>query len=249
MDAGLAPADLARRIERSATGRRLEDVQAVCVTHEHSDHVAGVAALGSAGVPIYSTEGTARAANITGTRQIAAGATERIGALHVTSVAMPHDAAEPVGLVFDDGEARVGILTDCGYASADVARAFAACDVLVLETNHDPDMLRAGSYPPFLKRRIGGSRGHLSNDQAAEMLRLMRKPAAQVLVLAHISNLNNRPKLAKYAVDRALAATGCRPRILIARQERPLEPITARKGRVEVAPPTHERQLSLAFPD
>ena len=77
----------------------------------------------------------------------------------------------------------------------------------------------------------------------------MRKPAAQCIVLAHLSKLNNRPRIAKITVDRALAPLGVRPRILIARQERPLEPVTVRRGRVEIAPPTHERQLCLSFPD
>jgi phosphoribosyl 1,2-cyclic phosphodiesterase len=249
VDAGLAAGDLARRLDRSATGTSLDDVQGVCVTHEHSDHVAGVTALASAGLPIYATEGTARAANIPITRAIVASEKMRVGALEIHPVALPHDAAEPVALMFDDGECRAGILTDCGFASPDVARAFASCDILVLETNHDSAMLRAGSYPQFLKRRIGGSRGHLSNDQAAEVLRLMRPLRAQVLVLAHLSKLNNRPRLAKSAVDRALAAGGAKPRILIATQERPLAPVHARRGRVEIMPAHQERQLCLAFPD
>jgi phosphoribosyl 1,2-cyclic phosphodiesterase len=249
IDAGLAAADLARRLDRSATGTRLDDVQALVVTHEHSDHIGGAQALASAGVTVYATEGTARAAHLTGTQQIIAGEKKRIGALELDPITLPHDAAEPIGIIVSDGEATVGILTDCGYAAPEVAAAYAGVDLLLLETNHDGDMLRAGSYPPFLKRRIGGSRGHLSNDQAAEMVRLMRKPAAQVVVLAHISKLNNRPRLAKAAVERALVSCGVRPRILVAPQERPLAPLKTRKGRVEILPSEENRQLTLCFPD
>jgi len=249
VDAGLAARDLAKRIERSPAASRLDDVQAVLVTHEHTDHVSGVAALGSAGVHVYATPGTARAARLQRTRDVAAGERFALGALEIMPVAMPHDAAEPVGFVLSDGHCRTGILTDCGFPSAEVAAAFGGCDILILETNHDPDMLRAGAYPPSLKRRIGGTRGHLSNDQAAEMLRLLGRPNPRVLILAHLSPLNNRPRLARLAVERALLPLGPRPRLLVASQERPTAPVTVDGGEIHVMPAQDDRQLRLAFPD
>lgn len=253
IDAGLSPRELARRLERSASATRLDDVQAVCATHEHTDHVAGVAGLASAGIAVYATAGTARAANLATARQIGAGEKVRIGAIELEPVALPHDAAEPVGFILSDGTARAGLLTDCGFASPEVARAYSGCDLLVLEANHDPDMLRAGSYPPTLKRRIAGRRGHLSNDQAAELLRLTRDPGRltpKVIVLAHLSHLNNRPRLARLAIERALPPLGIRPKVVVATQDRPAPPVdlTAR-GDVSVLAASDDRQLRLAFPD
>lgn len=248
IDAGLSARELARRIERATTSR-LEDVQAVLVTHEHTDHVGGVATLASAGLGIYATDGTARAAGLAGVRGLQAGERQALGALEVMPVAMPHDAAEPVAFVLSDGRTRVGVLTDCGCPDPAVAAAFAGCDVLVLETNHDPDLLRAGSYPPSLKRRIGGRRGHLSNEQAAEMLRLIGRPAPRVVILAHLSRLNNRPRLARSSVERALAMLGERPRVLVAAQGRALPPVALDGERVTILPSQDDRQLRLAFPD
>jgi phosphoribosyl 1,2-cyclic phosphodiesterase len=249
VDAGLTARDLAKRIERSPAAARLDDVQAVLVTHEHTDHVSGVAALASAGVTVFCTPGTARAARLSRTHDLAAGEKTTIGSLEVLPVSLPHDAADPVGFVLSDGLCRTGILTDCGHPSAEVAALYAGCDILVLETNHDPDMLRAGAYPPSLKRRIGGTRGHLSNDQAAEMLRLLGRPGPRVLILAHLSPLNNRPRLARLAVERAVLPLGARPRLLVASQERATAPVSVDRGEIHVMPAQDDRQLRLAFPD
>lgn len=249
VDAGLHARDLARRFQRGPSQTRLDDVQAILCTHEHGDHAGGVPALASAGLAVYCTDGTGRALNLTGTSQVAAGASVTVGALEVTAVAMPHDAAEPVGFVLDDGEGRVGVITDCGRPTADVAAAFAGCDVLVLETNYDLDMLRGGPYPPGLKRRIGGPLGHLSNAEAGELLVMMRRPRAQVLILAHLSLENNQPRLARAAVDRALAKVGARPRVLCAPQDKPVAPVSCVRGSAEVLAGADGRQLRFAFSD
>jgi phosphoribosyl 1,2-cyclic phosphodiesterase len=249
VDAGLAARQIAQRLERTATTNRLDDVQAVLLTHEHTDHVQGIPALAAAGLPIYTTPGTARAAKLTKSVDISAGVKLTLGALEITPIALPHDAAEPVAFVISDGKSSAGILTDCGHADPTVAQAFAGCDILVLETNHDVDMLRGGNYPQSLKRRVGGRLGHLSNEQAAEMLRLMGRPQARVLILAHLSQLNNRPRIARSVVEKMLAALAVRPKLLVAVQEHPLAPIACEDGRVEVLPAMHDRQLSLAFPD
>jgi len=247
VDAGLPPREIAKRIERLATGSRLDDVQAVLVTHEHEDHASGAPALASAGLTLFCTEGTARVSRWSGTRQIAAGERTEIGALEVIPVALPHDAEEPVGFVIRAGGGSAGIITDCGHATPEVADAFAGCDILVLETNHDPDLLRTGSYPPFLKRRIGSQFGHLANEDAAELLRMMHRPRLQVLVLAHLSQMNNRPRLARTVIDKSLKRMGIRPRVLVAVQEKPIAPIACAKGQVHILPASDDRQLCLAF--
>lgn len=249
VDCGLNARELAKRLDRSATGTRLEEVQGVLCTHEHGDHASALPALASAGLAAYVTDGTARALNLTGAVPIAAGATLSVGGLRILPVAVPHDAAEPVGFILDDGHGRAGIITDCGHPTPEVAEAFSTCDVLVLETNYDVDLLRTGPYAAGLKRRIAGPRGHLSNADAAELLRLMRRPSAQVLVLAHLSEENNRPRLARIAIEKALGELAVRPRLLVAPQARPVPPVACRNGRAEVLPGMDNRQLCFAFPD
>jgi phosphoribosyl 1,2-cyclic phosphodiesterase len=259
VDAGLAPRELAKRFERTTTGVRLDDVQAVLCTHEHTDHAQGVPALASAGLAVYATEGTARALKLSAARTVVAGERIAVGALAVLPVAVPHDSVEPVAFLVEDASGSAGVLTDIGHPTPEVAAAFAGCDILVLETNHDVDMLRGGAYPQSLKRRIGGRMGHLSNEQAAEMLRLMaatapagagaRLPRAQVLILAHLSPLNNRPRFARSVVEKQLALLGVRPRLLVAVQERPLAPLLCLGGKVQILPAIDDRQLCIAFPD
>jgi phosphoribosyl 1,2-cyclic phosphodiesterase len=253
LDAGLPPRRLDQRLARAGLGVGLEDVQAVLCTHEHGDHGGGVPALASAGIAVYATGGTARALRLPGANLIGAGTAFTVGALTVEPVAVPHDAAEPVAFVVTDGTARVGVLVDCGHADAEVAEAFAGCDALVLEANHDADLLRFGQYPPSLKRRIAGHLGHLSNHECVEMLRLIGRaarprPLPRVLVLAHLSQENNRPKLARTAIEKALPQP-VRPQILVAPADRALAPIELIGGRVRVLPEGSQRQLSLAFPD
>lgn len=249
VDCGLPARELAKRFARSATGARLEDLRGVLCTHEHGDHAGGVPALASAGMATYATEGTARALGLAGTHGVEAGTSIGIDGVMVLVVAMPHDAAEPVGFILDDGDGRVGVITDCGHADPRVADAFASCDILVLEANHDPDLLRAGAYPPALKRRIASPVGHLSNSEAAELLRLMGPPCAQVIILAHLSAENNQPRLARTLIDQTLVSLGVRARILVAAQERPTPPVVSERHRVRILPGMDDRQLRLAFPD
>src|SRR5262249_19698805 len=137
---------------------------------------------------------------------VRAGEPFTVGAFTVRPVAVPHDAAEPVGFVLEANGTRAGILTDCGHDAPEVAAGVAGCDVLVLECNYDVTMLKYGSSPPSLKRRVGGRLGHLSNDQAAGLLKQMIKlgRAPRLVVAAHLSQANNRPQLAKSALDRVL---------------------------------------------
>jgi phosphoribosyl 1,2-cyclic phosphodiesterase len=253
VDAGLVPRKLDQRFERTQLDVKLDDVQAVIATHEHGDHAVGVAGLVSAGIAAYATPGTARALGLPSVREISAGVRFEIGALSIEPVSVPHDSAEPVAFLLSDGVSRVGVLVDVGHIDAELAETFAGCDVLLLEANYDSDLLRLGQYPPTLKRRIASRVGHLSNEQTAEALRLMTRaarprPLPRVLVLGHLSLQNNRPRLARVAVERAVPA-GSRPTTLIAPADRPLAPIELIGGKVKILPQADQRQLTLAFGD
>jgi phosphoribosyl 1,2-cyclic phosphodiesterase len=128
-----------------------------------------------------------------------------IADLEVHPFTVPHDAKEPLQFVFDDGQRRLGVLTDTGTVTPYIAAQLSCCHALMLECNHDPDMLRDGPYPDHLKKRVGGRFGHLSNQQAAELLRQIHHPGLQHVIAAHLSQKNNRPELAARALSEALA--------------------------------------------
>jgi phosphoribosyl 1,2-cyclic phosphodiesterase len=250
VDCGLHARTLAQRFEKTSLTTRLDQVQGVLVTHEHGDHANCAAALASAGLEIWTTEGTARAARLANTKQIAAAEAVTIGAIEVLPIAVPHDAAEPVGFVLRTAHGSVGIFTDIGRPTALIAEAAATCDILVLETNHDVDLLRNAVYPPTLKRRIGSDEGHLSNEQACELVANLERPRTQVLVLAHLSEETNRPRLARLAMERTLRALGRKTQLLVADQTRPLCPVEVDKhGRARQLAGADNRQLRMVFPE
>jgi len=219
VDNGFNLRQLTRRLER--TGLGVESLAAVFVTHEHSDHSAGVAALSRRhGLPVYCTAGTALACSFEklGIKwiRIAAGTVVDLGALRVEAYAVPHDAGEPVQYTFTDGSRRAGLLTDAGECSDDIVRALDGLDALVLECNHDLQLLQQGGYPAPLKRRIAGSLGHLSNEQAAAILGSVDRSRLRWVAAAHLSVANNRPELAQRALAGILQ---CEPRdVLVAEQ-------------------------------
>jgi len=164
-------------------------------------------------VPVWASAGTwARAtakANAAPVCHIARdGQAIVIGALCLQPFAVPHDAAEPLQLTLSDGHRRLGILTDIGQPTPAVERALAGCDALLLETNHDPTLLACSAYPAWLKRRIGGDRGHLANAQSAALLDACRHDGLRHVVAAHLSQHNNRPELALAALRSALGMAG-----------------------------------------
>jgi phosphoribosyl 1,2-cyclic phosphodiesterase len=208
VDCGLTLRRLTRALaERGCTP---SDLDAVFVTHEHSDHVGGVLALQRRhGVPVWTSAGTWSAATVYRSPSapasiVRSGDTITVGAMTLRPFAVPHDAAEPLQLICSDGQRRLGIVTDLGEPTDSTARALQGCDALLLECNHDHSMLASGPYPPWLKRRIGGARGHLANHQSAALLDACRHDALRHVVAAHLSRHNNTPALALDALTQAL---------------------------------------------
>lgn len=193
VDCGFTIKETETRLAR--LGKTPRDITAVLVTHEHSDHIKGVAPLARRyELPVYMTPGTWHSrdlGDLPGLQLIQSYAPFVLAGLHVFPVAVPHDAREPAQFVFEYQGLRLGILTDLGSITPQVEASYQSCDGLVLEANHDPVMLASGPYPYSLKQRVGGQWGHLSNQQAAGFLQRMDKQRLQHLVVAHISQKNN----------------------------------------------------------
>lgn len=209
VDNGFGPRALARRLARAGLG--IDDIDAVFVTHEHSDHAGGVGALlARRRMPLLCSRGTRDAARLDGDhvdwRPLRAGHAVDLGALQIVPYAVPHDASEPLQLVVSDGARRFGLLTDIGAPTEAVVRMLDGVHALQLECNHDARLLAGGDYPPFLKARIAGDQGHLSNAQAAALLAAVERAQLSVVAAAHLSRSNNRPALARAALA---AVLGC----------------------------------------
>ena len=188
-----------------------EEITGILVTHEHGDHIGGVFKFANRfRVPVYLTQGTLIAVQQRQSQlplcHVLDGQTLfSIGDLEVTPFAVPHDAREAVQYVFSTGSRRLGVLTDCGKITSHVLDVLGVCDALVLECNHDRDMLSSSNYPYALKRRISEGFGHLSNDQAATLLRQIETGKLQHIIAAHLSEQNNRPEMAVKALSGALS--------------------------------------------
>ena len=205
LDCGFSVKATVERLGR--LGIAAESIDAVLLTHEHSDHLGSAARFAARfGLPVYLTYGTQQALSDCwpNCRLIDSHQTFAIGSLEVQAFPVPHDAREPVQYVFSDGQHRLGVLTDCGTVTAHALSMLDACDALVLECNHDTRLLAESSYPAMLKRRISGNFGHLGNGQAAELLTRIETSRLQHIVAAHLSEQNNRPELAVTALATAL---------------------------------------------
>ncbi len=208
LDCGFAVRETVARLSR------LEllpaDLAAIVVTHEHSDHIGGVAAFARKfNLPVWLTHGTFNAA----AGQFRDGQPVhlfdshcrfRIGAMEIEPFPVPHDAREPSQFVFGDGARRLGVLTDAGCSTPHIEATLSRCHALVLECNHDAEMLRNGPYPPGLKQRVAGRLGHLDNDAAAGILGRLDVGLLQHIVAAHLSDKNNLPHLVRQALSRVL---------------------------------------------
>jgi len=209
VDCGFGLKQLEERLARG--GLAPADIDAVFVTHEHGDHVGCAHGFSRRhGVPIWMSEGTWRA---TGERDYADrlhfardGQAIEIGALRLSPFTVPHDAREPLQLRCSDGARHLGLLTDLGHATPHVLQQLSGLDALLLEFNHDVDLLAGSSYPHSLKRRVGGDWGHLSNAAAVAIAMALRHAGMRHLVAAHLSEQNNRPEIVREALAGVLGA-------------------------------------------
>ena len=213
IDCGFGVRGAATRLGR--LGLAPSSITAILVTHEHSDHVGGVPAFAARhGIPVWATFGTLAAVSerFEGMTHIHRFDSHdppfAIGALEITPVPVPHDAREPVQYVIGDGDRRLGVLTDIGVSTPHVEASLSGCDALVLECNHDLELLENGDYPYPLKQRIAGPRGHLHNGAAADILACIDTSGLKHIIAAHLSKQNNTKELAQTALS---AALGCSP--------------------------------------
>ncbi|MDO5626399.1 MAG: MBL fold metallo-hydrolase [Pseudomonadota bacterium] len=207
IDCGLGWRQLAQRL--AAHQLAADDIDAIFITHEHGDHVGCAPLLQQrCGTALRTSAGTWQALHAAGAvSALPDSATPiardsemlRIGALGILPFTVPHDAREPLQLRCTDGDRTLGVLTDLGHVTPHALRQLAGCHALLLESNHDPDLLAASRYPPFLQRRVAGSHGHLSNAQAAQALAHLHHPRLNTVVAAHLSERNNRPDLVRTA--------------------------------------------------
>ena len=279
VDAGLSCRELIKRMR--IAGEDPASLDAILITHEHQDHVQGLAVTArKLGIPVYLTEPTHRAwvrwltprkrttyaewleqrrhaanqptpepdaeeasaveeslsepandpAALPAVEYFQSGSSFRIGDIAVMPFTTPHDAVDPVGFVFEVEAARVGLATDLGYIPSNLHVHLRRCDVLMLESNHDLEMLRDGPYPWSVKQRVMSRVGHLSNDAASEFLARSYDGQAAYVVLAHLSESNNLPELARYAAEQALRdkMNLLANKLVLAEQDRPMDAIVLR---------------------
>jgi phosphoribosyl 1,2-cyclic phosphodiesterase len=238
VDAGISCRETFKRMKALGEDPRL--LSAIVITHEHSDHVYGLLILAKKlKVPVFMTGATHQAwaralrdengvcPSLERLEIFASGKSFQVGDLAVTPFTIPHDAVDPVGFTFRAEGVKIGFATDLGYVPPSVRDQLRRCEVLVMESNHDVEMLRVGPYPWSVKQRVMSRVGHLSNDALAEFFTSDYDGEAAYVVLAHLSELNNHPELARRAAEKALGLrrTLLLNRVMLASQTEPLEPI------------------------
>ncbi len=253
VDAGLSGRETFKRLR--ALGERIDDICAIVVTHEHCDHIAGLYRLATKlNVPVFITapthhawkRGASEAMRASSRHSVSlikdqvgvapelpkrehfsAGSGFRIGDIEIMPFTIPHDAIDPVGFTFRAEGVKIGFATDLGYMPVSVRNHLRGCTVLLMESNHDVEMLRCGPYPWSVKQRVMSRVGHLSNDALAEFFSSDYDGGAEYVILAHLSEHNNHPEIARAAAEHALEARQglWRNRVLLASQTEALEPI------------------------
>ncbi len=208
LDCGFTLKEVIARLSR--LGLQPDMVDGIIITHEHEDHIGGVERFARRfDVPVWLTHGTLRGAkktfstlpriNIIDSHQRFS-----IGDIDIQPYPVPHDAHEPTQFIFGDGAFRLGVLTDTGCSTTHIETVLSRCHALVLECNHDAQLLASSNYPQSLKKRVGGRLGHLENTTSAKLLANLDCSLLQHLIVAHLSRINNTPKLAQSAISNAI---------------------------------------------
>ena len=226
VDAGLSVKETARRL--ALIDEPLESLTAVIISHEHSDHISGLVRLARRiKIPVYLSTLTATTVDWAGytpkLETFQAGSRFPIGDVEVDSFTLPHDAIDPVGFCFRTEGIKIGLATDLGYIPDSVKFHLHGTNLLVLESNHDIEMLKVGPYPWPVKQRVMSRTGHLSNDVVGEFLIEDFDAAPATLVLGHLSEHNNHPEIVRMVATQALERRGVNTKLVIAQQKSPTE--------------------------
>jgi phosphoribosyl 1,2-cyclic phosphodiesterase len=228
IDAGLSRKETFERM--AAAGEDPESLDAILITHEHSDHTAGLQAIArKLDIPVYLSRLTAPCVawnEFTPKLELfQAGASFTIGDIDVSSFTIPHDAADPVGFAFQAHGIRIAIATDLGYLPDSIRFHLSTADVLLLESNHDLEMLKVGPYPWSVKQRVMGRMGHLSNEVACRFIRDHIDSSTSTIILGHLSEHNNHPAIVENCAERALGGRSLFTRLIVADPRRATESV------------------------
>lgn len=214
IDCGFSIRELTRRLNRNYLNTA--DIDALLISHEHKDHTVAVVPLAKLGIPVYMTTGTARQCSFGKAHAVISGISFTIGGLQILPITVPHDAAEPVQFIVDDGVHRLGVFSDLGYITPVVRDACKNLDAIMIECNYSAPLLAKNEdYPEVIKQRIVGQHGHLDNIMAAEFIAELGVARLQHIVAVHLSENNNTELL----VREAFAAVGCTDKLTVAGQK------------------------------
>jgi phosphoribosyl 1,2-cyclic phosphodiesterase len=223
IDAGLSGVELERRM--MSKGLSPKNLDAIIISHEHKDHIESAGILSRRyDLPVYTTPKTRKAigtrmGKIFEDKSFNCGLSFKINELHIHPFSISHDAEDASGFTICKNSSKIGIATDLGIATAVVKEHLKGCSLLILEANHDVEMLMNGPYPWYLKQRVKSRTGHLSNEESGCLLKELAHDKLSHVILAHLSEKNNTPEKALSAA--APAVNGCRAKLLVARQDMP----------------------------